>query len=73
MIENICERDAKLFFTQARKVAAEEVDAPVRPTSVRLQSQSGARSSSVGAVEGGKGGREMSKAPAPKRAASTRA
>ena len=67
MIENICERDVKLFFTQARKVAAEEVDAIFRPTSVRP-----GRSSSAGALENGKGGRDMSKAPAPKRAASTR-
>ena len=67
MIENICERDTKLFFTQARKVAAEEVDAVTRPTSVRPQ-----RSSSAGAMEGGKGRREMSKVPASKRAASTR-
>ena len=65
MIENICGRDAKLFFTQVRKVAPEEVDVIVAvclPPAARL--------SSASAMKDGEGEREISRAPAPKRAAS---
>lgn len=72
----MCERDAKLFFTQARKmVSEEELD------SLRRQSIAGpgddhrslGRSSSTGAPATQINGRETSaKAAAPRRAASTR-
>ncbi|KAG6853030.1 hypothetical protein C0991_007401 [Blastosporella zonata] len=71
-IENLCERDVKLFFTQARKVV-EDVPtsiAPPRRSSVGAGPSAGARSSSAGAAPVDT--RLMSGAPPPKRAASTR-
>jgi len=51
-IENICERDAKLFFTQARKVgmSQEEVDARAEVAAELQRRRSSIRSSSVGAT-----------------------
>jgi centromere protein C len=50
-IENICERDAKLFFTQARKVAMSKEELAVRAeVAAELQRRkSVVRSSSAGA------------------------
>ncbi|KAF8077557.1 Mif2/CENP-C like-domain-containing protein [Lyophyllum atratum] len=77
-IENICDRDAKLFFTQARKVVElpdEEANgshiAPPRRSSTGVGKSGPNRSSSAGAMVKADG-RAISKAPAPKRAASTR-
>lgn len=70
-IENICERDARLFFAQARKVAAEDgdtdraVSAPISVSGIRGRSKSneGERESTreAGGV-GGKKKRAASKA-----------
>jgi centromere protein C len=63
-IENIGDRDAKLFFTQARKVALEEeveenvISAPMRSNESmprRVSVGSGGRSSSAAAPSGGGG------------------
>ncbi|KAG6809149.1 hypothetical protein H0H92_001399 [Tricholoma furcatifolium] len=73
-IENISERDTRLFFTQARKVV-EDYPTPLAPprrssvgASTQTQPQPLARSTSVAGVVTDT--REMSKAPAPKRATS---
>lgn len=50
-IENICERDAKLFFTQARKVemSKEELNARAQAAAELQGRKSAIRSSSAGA------------------------
>ncbi|KAG6887605.1 hypothetical protein C0995_014084 [Termitomyces sp. Mi166 len=70
-IENVCDRNVKLFFTQARKVIEDIAPsfAPPRRSSVGVTASHG-RSSSAGAVHGET--RTMSGAPAPRRATSTR-
>ncbi|KAF5365797.1 hypothetical protein D9615_010691 [Tricholomella constricta] len=76
-IENISERDAKLFFAQGKKVAESELEAggshiaPHRHSSIDARKTAPARALSAAAAAQAEG-RAMSKAPAPKRAASTR-
>jgi len=67
-IENIGERDAKLFFTQARKVAPEETDDEGTTAGPRRSSESmpPSRRASTGAPPSGGGGAKA------KRAASTK-
>lgn len=78
-IENIAKRDAKIFFTQARKVAPTEAElqagaggygarAPSGQPSVNGRLTAQARSSSAGDVAG----RALSKFPQGKRAVSTK-
>ncbi|GLB34534.1 putative centromeric dna binding protein [Lyophyllum shimeji] len=85
-IENVAERDSKLFFTQARKVvelpepaaSGSHIEPSRRPSvsagtaSIPPAPPPPARSSSAGAAKV-EGQRAMSKVAAPKRAASTRA
>ncbi|RDB22191.1 Centromere protein 3 [Hypsizygus marmoreus] len=85
-IENISDRDAKLFFTQARKVPQEEAEAAVAAVASSNRARSSrpsvdgrksappqARSSSAAAMPADGGSKSLSKAAPAKRAASTRA
>ncbi|EIM89667.1 uncharacterized protein STEHIDRAFT_166024 [Stereum hirsutum FP-91666 SS1] len=63
-IENICERDARLFFAQARKVAAEEgdtdraVSAPISVSGLRARSKSNEGEREGTREAGGAGGKK---------------
>ena len=58
-IENISERDAKLFFTQARKIAPTDEELEVSNIAALHRLSSGAAAAAV-SVDGGTGGRQSS-------------
>jgi centromere protein C len=53
MIENISDRDAKLFFAQARKIPVSEEEAP--PVVISRRSRTSGASDASGASSGGEG------------------